>query len=359
MKCKGYFGILAALFLLTACSGSGEDGDMRQRGVDGKTVQLRLSFPVGDLGSRGPGDPGVTEILSAPTYAWIFFVDQSGNVPPVGSVQYKDGENWYNLPRRVTMTGFFGDTVKESYAGSLSVTDDVVWRFPMKMLQFVGVTSGKFYIVASNVPLKSGGTPLEDVSVSTEEDILDLDFDLYNADMREDIGNIYSTPYNYNIGSPSSYYGSWKGGADDIIDLLLYHVAARVDVKWNVDETLQPTRKVKTLQVGGLKSKGCKIFRPMDNNTLGADPYTITLKTSSEIGRQWYGRQAFYAIPYTDSPTTYFPIDFTVDNGTEENTTSIKLNMMGANTVFVPWIRLNMTYDEDADFTQSELLLNE
>lgn len=351
MNWRRYILTICTLVLLVACSSDSEepraDHPERQR------VWLQLSFPaVEGETTRAPGDPGTTETLAPPRYAWIYFVRNSDS--KVVDVHYDKEGVQTPLPRKVELSTFFGTHTNETYAGSLSTTGDEVYRFPLKGVEVEG--NGRFYVVAANEQLKHGGTNLEDISVTTETDVLNLQFDLYSDDMKDDLKNIYSTPYNYQTGSPAAYYGSIVG-ENNVLDLMLYHVAARVDLKWNVAPALQATRWVKTLQVEGLKTNGCYIFRPMENTALGTSPWDQGLKTVEEVGAQWYGRVSFYTIPYTTSD--HFDLDLRLYNGAAENVTTVQFNMTEAPTVFVPWIRLNLTYDEESDFTQSTLALDE
>lgn len=327
-----YAYLLLALLLLTACST--DDAEPPQ--ASGRTVMLQLSIAADDALNltRAPGDPGVGADLSVPTKAYIYFVNQAGNV-----VELKDAEE-VTITNPITL-----DTpAKVEYHGSLSTLNDEVYRFlamPLKLPP--ETTDGKFYVVASRVNLwATAPTP------STEADVLTLMFDATEGDIRNNIQNIYSTPYNYNIGTPEHYYGALSS----VVDLMLYHVAARVDVKWNVDETIQATNKVSTLAVTGLKSEDCYVFKPLANTSLGDNSYGKTLKLATDVGSQWYGRTSFYAIPYIASDLFNIPL---VVNS---NTTTVKLDMSTANSVFVPWIRINLKYDEASDFTQSELPLS-
>lgn len=42
------------------------------------------------------------------------------------------------------------------------------------------------------------------------------------------------------------------------------------------------------------------------------------------------------------------------DNATPTN---LKLDMSARNNVFVPWIRVNLTFDEDADFSSGDVTI--
>ena len=344
--------ILWVLLLLAACN---SNDDVQKTTEDNLTVMLCLSIPVEDeQDTRAPGDPGYDSQLTIPTIAYIYFVNQDEEVV---TLFYEDNGVKEEVPRKVTLADFFDAPSYESYTGSLSTTGDKVWRFPMKQVILpAGTTSGKFYVVASKQPLKQGGTNLEAVTVSTETDVLALTFDLYDEDMKADLPNIYSTPYNYNVGEPATYYSTIQ---ENVAEVLLYHVATRVDIKWNVTnakyDNFQSTRKVSTMDVQNLKAENCFIFKPMNNAFLGSNSYSISLKTSDEVGRQWYGRASFYTIPYKDG--NYFPLSLEVNNGAATHTTTVSLNMTGADAVFVPWMRVNLTYDEETDFTQDMMTL--
>lgn len=324
--------LLFGLWLLTACST--DDAEPPQTG--GRTVMLHLSLAADNAleVTRAPGDPGEGETLTAPMLAYFYFVDQNDDV-----VALKD-EDEAVLTNPIAL----GTPTKVEYHGSLSTLNDEVYRYlamPLKLPP--ETTDGEFYVVVSPVALwATAPTP------SNKDEVLALMFDATAGDIRNNIQNIYSTPYNYEIGTPGHYYGRLSG----VVDLMLYHVAARVDVKWNVDESIQTTNKVSTLAVTGLKSEDCHVFKPMANTALGDNSYGKTLKLATDVGSQWYGRTYFYAIPYTVSDQFNIPL---LVNG---NSTTVKLDMSTANPVFAPWIRLNLKYDEASDFSQSELPLS-
>ena len=364
---KRYTFFVLVLGLLMACSKD-------EVHKPGPVVTVNLVLPAVEnevAGTRAPGDPGTEVKLDPPTIAYIYFVKEAGGVSYVVNSDFKHladpvgaPDIWTEVPRKVTISSFFGAPTETAYGGSLKTNGDVVYRYPMKKLQLPdGCTKGRFYVVTSNVALKQGSTNLEDVVVADEDAIKNLTIDFYSDEMKADLPNIYSSPCNYMIGSPSAYYYGTIEGENDVVDLVLYHVASRVDVKWNVASALQATRKIKEMTAANLKAKDCYIFKPMANTTLGSDPdpYSKSLKTADEVGRQWYGRASFYTIPYQTEESTkkYFPFNLVVHNGSAENTTTVKLNMKNADPVFVPWIRVNLTYDGESDFTQSTLTLGD
>ena len=312
-------GVVTAAVLLSACH-SGDAPAPARTETGWTTVWLQLLLPSveGEV-TRAPGDPGTGEVLAAPTYAYIYFVNQLGNL-----VDLRD-EDENVIPRKVTLSTLFGTPAEYTYSGRLKTEDDRVFYYPLKQVKIPSeTTSGHFYVVASNEPLKYGGDLLEDVAVANETAVQNLKIDLYDATMQGDLKNIYSTPYNYTVGSPARYYASYTGGSNNVIELMLYHVAARVDVKWNVvGETFQLSNKVSTMAVRNLKQNDCYLFRPTENASHGAGGYDIELKTAGEVSRQWYGRASFYTIPYAED------VDgtqrFTVPLDVNGNTTSVRL----------------------------------
>jgi len=344
--------ILCVVGLLTACSSHDEEPAPVS---GGRTVALRLLIPADEVTTRTLGDPGSTSVLLAPTKFYIYFVQTNSgdNKDKVVTLYKKDPEHPEETGSSVT--GALSLTPPQNlqtYTGYMASSGDKVYKYETLLFGLQeGATTGKFYVVACK----------EDLGINirigtSESDLLNTQFDA--AAIRADLPNIYSSPYNYRPDG-INYYGTFGGGENVTIDMMLYHVASRVDIKWNVtnDKTAnyQSTKKIKTMSVSGLKSENCYIFKPMANIGVGSSPYDSELKAEEEVDRQWYGRASFYTIPFTES--NYFDMTMHINDGASDHDTDLKLNMTGAHDVFVPWIRVNLTYDEDTDFTQTELSL--
>lgn len=118
--------------------------------------------------------------------------------------------------------------------------------------------------------------------------------------------------------------------------MVLYHVASKLDVQWNVDTSVQEKVKLSQITLTGL-SRGGKLFKPLEN-TVSSSPYDETF--TLDAGSQWYGRKATYVIPVkTDGKSYQFPMTLTNSVSNSDKTkTATATPSTTANTVFVPWI---------------------
>jgi hypothetical protein len=129
--------------------------------------------------------------------------------------------------------------------------------------------------------------------------------------VQRNLQNIYSTPYNYNAADGNAYYCSFdcSEGSGFKVDLLLYHVAAKVDLKWNVAEDKRINRLVPSngvrltyLEANHLFNGMAYCFRPLENSvaTLPQTGYDIAnIVRAEDEGLWWAGRYYFYTILYT------------------------------------------------------------
>ena len=132
----------------------------------------------------------------------------------------------------------------------------------------------------------------------------------------------YGTVSDYNSNSP-------------YINMVLYHVASKLDVQWNVDASVQDKVKLSKITLTGL-SGGGKLFKPLEN-TASSSPYDETF--SLDAGSQWYGRQATYVIPVKQSDGKYqFPMTLTNSVSGSDKTKTATAKPSTSNTFFVPWI---------------------
>ena len=117
--------------------------------------------------------------------------------------------------------------------------------------------------------------------------------------------------------------------------MVLYHVASKLDLQWNVDASVQSSVKLSSITLTGL-SGGGKLFKPLENTTSSSTyDETFTL----DAGSQWYGRKATYVIPVKSTDGNYqFPMTITNSvSGSAKNPTATA-TPSSASTVFVPWI---------------------
>ena len=337
---------LAATFS-SCCSGEDDVLEEAEPEVvdDGSVLMpIHLSIPASGV-SRTPGDPGNHETLTLPSHAYLFVVVKynidENNV--VTKVYYKhvnlDDTKWILSTWGSDEPQTNGDAVY-NYDGNITMT------LPAQR------SAGRVYAAVSPAPLVfTNSEPTTDgvdrvISTLTEEDIKDLPVDFATYSMLPDV---YSTPADYFIGG--NYYGTINDISTHVphVTLHLYHVAARVDLIWNVREDMQSSVRVSDMQLQGLKNKECLLFRPTMNVGVGSSP--LTLDVTIDPGNQWYARHCFYAIPYrpTDGDS-YYPVTVALwQNGdTQTSKTTgyfthtiqiVSNGLLGENTVFAPWLR--------------------
>jgi hypothetical protein len=216
---------------------------------------------------------------------------------------------------------------------------------------------GRVYAVCSKRKL-TFDTDLS--NINNLEDLLKLKFETVPDTIQKDLQSIYSTPYNY--WPAGQYYCSFdcSSGASFTVDLLLYHVAAKVDIKWNVQEDKRIDRetpdngvRLTYMDAIHLYNGYAYCFRPMENvvSTPLSDGPSVHIVGPKDEGLWWEGRSYFYTIPYTtEAKSGYYPLQMkmqTNGTGSAGYTPTLYLKIKTAEP-FVPWLR--------ADFNLSKQL---
>lgn len=226
------------------------------------------------------GDPGVDEKFPKPKNLYYVLCvngkvkaiapahsSQSTSVAPVNEIENIPDGSWAES----------ADKTISTYAGELTFNFDNTEMSKTKNV----------YIVASNndlTPLFSGITSTteeEDVQnlvYSIQEEALGTGYTVTQAFMK----NLYSTPW---TGSAASFIGNL--GADYFKDIILYHVAAKVDLQWNSTAMLSGD-----VSVNNVKRTNLSLFHPTDNSAAETATYTVT--SPIEADRMYNGRQVFY-----------------------------------------------------------------
>ena len=189
-------------------------------------------------------------------------------------------------------------------------------------------------------------------SISNLEDLLNWKFNTAPDSIQDNLQNIYSTPYNYNRNG--SYYCSFDclAGNSYTIDMLMYHVASKVDITWHVDETKRinredPSQAVRLTRMDAVNlfNGDAFCFKPMENTVpeLPASGRSIQMVTPTDEGLWWEGRSYFYTIPYTVEGTPgYFPLQMVLStNGTNDEYKPLLNLGIDTGSPFVPWLRAN------------------
>jgi hypothetical protein len=286
---------------------------------------------------RAIGDPGTKEDLLLPEYIYIFIVN-------------KDNGTW-KLWEQMTIDDADAYWHKEYYSGSLMGSGDSIYRYTREIIKPLAPGDqfeGRIYVIASAKAL-TFNTSLTN-GTSTEEDVLNLQFSTGGEDIEEkqnNLQNIYSTPYNYEVGG--TYYGSFNSSTHNVpyVNIILYHVAAKVDIKWNVDKSKRPDGvRLTSMKAQNLFAGNAYCFRPMENKQTAklATGYERVLIKPTDEGLWWEGRSYFYTIPYhtkEEGRKSYFPLQMVMNtNGGDgagyQPTIYMKVDTTSS---FVPWLR--------------------
>lgn len=358
-------GILILSLVMLFFISCGDEEEQVRRGQEipfTLPIELFLQPDVDVATTRAPGDPGTYEKFKFPRYVYVYLV-AFGNNFTTGKVceldMNEDGIGEGNLWPDVLTTGWTKSTNGIEVPQTLG---DSIYRHTLFDAHFMipaGTTSAKVYIAASYEPLKKNGAAIPTLTeANTEADVLGITFDADETDFQKNLQNLYSTPYNY-MPAASPYNGDYYGTVklnSGIIKMMLYHVAAKVDVKWNIAEDKQDDYYISYIQARQLKQKNCLLFKPTENTWTSADDaanYSHDL-VDGDIGQQWLGRQYFYAIPY--GPTYNIHLHF-LKNGDHKATyatTGYNLKLtkgMSAFPVFTPWIRADLRFTTDGIMT--------
>ena len=338
---------MAAALLWTGCEGH-SDIDSKQ----GNPFSLSICLPVEESfvpAGGGPlrvmGDPGTTERFELPSYVYIIIMKKAAGDP--------DWSLWE--ARRLTPSE--GDWTKKRYVGLLQTTGDSIYEYnhEIDLTLPSNRVDGRVYAIASAVEL-SFNRALTAGELNTLDKVETLTFNSGASGIQENLQHIYSTPYNY-MPDGVRYYGSFeKEQKVPHVSLLLYHVAAKVDINWFVDEE----KRSKTNMLRLTKMDACNLFngnafcfKPMENS-LPALPTTtdsVHIVTRTDEGLWWEGRSYFYTIPYTTTGKTgYYPLQMQME--TNESGAIYKPTVyLEVNTTspFVPWLRATFNIKKPLD----------
>lgn len=296
---------------------------------------------------RVMGDPGQTERFALPNYIYLFvFWKQEGEWRIMDQEEWRLQNNDWKATR---------------YTGPLMSEGDSIYSVTKRMnIMLVGNNvQGRTYAIASPVPLtfsKSLG------SIVTLDDVLDLKIDVSSQEIQDNLHNIYTTPYNYEVGG--QYYGAFDNSVNYVVnlDLMLYHIASKVDIKWSVAEdkriNADPSQAVRLtyMEARRLFNGWAYCFMPLRNTLpeLPSSGYDIPdIVSPGDEGLWWEGRAYFYTIPYTvEGDPNYFPLQMKMGtNGTKE-TAGYELTLKqktDTSDVFVPWIRGVFNFNQPLD----------
>ena len=269
--------IMVAAFV-SSCS---DDDSLASRGLETVEMPISISIPaegfvnptdvgIGEeaatpalVATRALGDPGTYEQFHLPRYIYLFLCNESTN--GTKSVIYQKIE----IPSDELTSSWektvWGNDSIYTYKGNVSI------NLPINRIK------GKIYAAASYIPLHTNNAsssmaedkssnhlsfncerpskfgdskyPREyinesktytDATYGTEDAVKNIIFS--NITLRNNMQDVYSTPYNKKD-ADGNYYGTITDYASNVpnINIVLYHVATKVDVQWSIDEDYQGT----------------------------------------------------------------------------------------------------------------------
>lgn len=328
--------------VLVACTSDSSD-EVQERTVE--RMPIHISIPAGDgFMTRAEGDPGAElEVFARPKYLYLYMVVEKNDVGQTKTVLYNkqelstDENAWVLKTWGGSPTQTADDQIYE-YSGVISVD------LPSEINDS---ERGAIRIYAALTPVEFDMTDdamrqPETDNDETEVQGLKVNFKADTDGSYDYLKDVYSSPKGYLIGG--DYYGTAANpaSANPSVSLMLYHVAAKVDVMWNVDQDKQKDVCLKKIEYRGLKKKDCLLFDPMGNDALGADPYQISFDLDK--GTQWYGRHFLYTIPYNVGDK--FPIEMHLWQDNDDTADGFEYNISVAfddkdfwNQPFTPWVR--------------------
>lgn len=280
---------------------------------------------AGAKSTRAEGDPGTYEKFQLPSHLYIYLINTSISGAPskVLTPEGMNPNNGYPLdPKKWTKT-----TTQDNNKDSIyTYTDQIRIIIPEDR------STGVVYAAMSSVPItvKYTGTDLANATFTLG--------DAATGKESEALKNLYSSPYNNMVNG--SYYGTvsdYKSNSP-YINMVLYHVASKLDLQWNVDAKVQDKVKLSKIQLTDLSSGGY-LFKPLENTSPSTSIYSETF--SLDAGSQWYGRQATYVIPVNKGGSYQFPMMLTNSvsssaTPTKEATATVTPSSNAG--VFVPWM---------------------
>ena len=323
-------------------------------------MSARNAMPV----RRAIGDPGTSEQFLFPHRLYILIMRQKPD---------ESWELWHTIERTLTD----GDWTPRRYGdGPFALIGDSIYQYNdhFDLLLDNGTLIGRQEFVGRVFAIVSAeelefDKNLDDTGIQNLNDALTLKFN--TASIQDKLQHIYATPYNYVVGG--KYYGEFSSITEKVpkLDLLLYHVAAKVDIKWSVAESLRinktdPSQAIRLtyMQAKNLFNGDAYCFKPMEN-TEGSkltSGYSrdIIRSTPDYEGMWWEGRTYFYTIPYSIEETGvhYFPLQMVLKtNGSTTDGYRPTLNMkVDTDSPFVPWMRAN--FNISASLTDGEVTKN-
>lgn len=242
--------------------------------ADSYTIKIKVNhdWQLGTtVSTRATGDPGIEDEFPYPANLY-YILCVNGTVKAVNSKSVTEIEG---IPENKWARS--ADGAISTYAESITFNFDETEIEQSKNL----------YIVASNDDLSDVFSSIS--ASTTEESVRNTLYSVGGTDKQEFLKNLYSTPYK----EGTVFIGALD--KDYFKDIILYHVAAKVDIKWNTTTALTDY-----ISVNNVKASGLLLFRPTEN-PYATGNYTVAVPFTE--GTNYNGRQYFYLPQFTNDCT--------------------------------------------------------
>ncbi len=275
--------------------------------VDKFNVRLRINhdWQLGDPVSRATGDPGNMDKFEKPKFVYCVFC--------VGEKVQQIGEDNKYFKKIATPNDADWKTSDDKVFDTYQTYNSTTQKYEDAVLEFTVADTDKdktknVYFVASMENLDEIFSSTKITSSTTEAQIQGLLYSIpaktttesdadYQARSQSFLKNLYSTPWE----KQETFIGALK---DPYQDVILYHVAAKVDLKWNSSTQLPVTGDNAFIKVNNVKNSNLSLFKPT-TNTFETGSYNVSAPIEEDT---WLnGRQVFY-LPQFATPNCKYNV---------------------------------------------------
>lgn len=304
------------------------------------SLKINHDWQLGSTLSRATGDPGVEDHFEKPNYIYYVYC-VGGKVQAVNEKPFNrvpaiptSGSDTPTIPTTDWLTS--SDKVFDTYQRTFTFTVSNEDKDKVKNVYFVASMediSSSFSEISAGDDESNVQALLYSIPAKRTEPV-ETDAE-YQTRSQTFLKNLYSTPWS----TQATFVGSLK---DPYQDVILYHTAAKVDLKWNSNVSVIDNDHT-TVSVNNVQSTNLSLFQPATvngtTNHTGTNNYTVT--STIEEDRKFYGRQVFYLPQFatTTSPNTS-RYNVTIGNKTAEDVDFSPATTNG----FTSWLRWQKVY---------------
>lgn len=305
--------------------------------------------PAIDVPARVMGDPGTKEFFAKPTHAYVFVVSSSATETIIYTsvatnlsssdwvLKSVEGDPCYVYDHKITITETpgFGDR-NEARIYAVMSSQDLRLTYKNKLDADIEI-------------LENNSSTWPSAANTTEDRLKEMVFDV-NDGLQDYLQDIYSSPCDYKPDGVH-YYGEVMNIHTNApsLNLMLYHVAAKVDLMWNVPVDKQNDLRVTGVSVKNLFEGDAYLFKPTKTQHVKfTDGYTPDAAIAGNSpGTWWTGRNYFYTMAY-QATDNKFPLQVEIEvqdmktGGNPKKTFDMTLRKGGLD-VFTPWMRGQFT----------------